>query len=147
MPSVEAVVQALTTKPASRPLPPGWSGAPSDGAPSQDLLVAFEGGTHRLTVHGMTVLRVVGVALRDPRVDHMRVQIAGHAFAPGDPLIGQSLSEKRAQAVADHLAMFYGIAPDVLVPLGYGASRLIDRSNPASPLNQRIQVINLSQEK
>jgi outer membrane protein OmpA-like peptidoglycan-associated protein len=144
MPSVDGVVQALTTKPATRAVTPGLSGVPIKGAPSQDLLIAFDGNTHRLTVSGMKVLRVLGVALADARLARTRIQIAGHAYLPGDPLLGQTLSLKRAQAVADHLATFYGIAPGRLDPMGYGAARPLDPNAPASPLNQRIEVINLS---
>jgi outer membrane protein OmpA-like peptidoglycan-associated protein len=144
MPSVDGVVQALTTQPDTRAFTPGWSGVSINGAPSQDLLVAFDGNTHRITVPGMKVLRVLGVALNDARLARTRLQVAGHVYLSGDPMIGQMLSQQRAQAVADHLSTFYEVAPDRLVPMGYGATRPLDKSNLASPLNQRIEIINLS---
>ncbi|PWR02453.1 hypothetical protein DKT77_11655 [Meridianimarinicoccus roseus] len=109
--------------------------------PSVDLLVGFEGDTHRLTIAGMKTLRTLAAALLDPSLDGMRFDIVGHAFLPNKPAAAQPLSARRAQAVAEHLTGFYDLDPSRFVTVtGAGASSTRS-TNPADPMNQRIEII------
>jgi outer membrane protein OmpA-like peptidoglycan-associated protein len=109
--------------------------------PSVDLLVGFEGDTHRLTIAGMKTLRTLAAALLDPSLDGVRFDIVGHAFLPNKPAAAQPLSARRAQAVAEHLTGFYDLDPSRFVTVtGAGASSTRS-TNPADPMNQRIEII------
>ena len=53
------------------------------------------------------------------------------------------VSARRAAVVAEHLAVFYGISSDRLVPVGYGNTKPLDVMVPDSPANERIEFINV----
>lgn len=74
-----------------------------------------------------------------PQVD---VTIDGHTSAAGSAPYNQKLSEKRAQAVAKLLVSKYGIDAKRLQPVGYGETKLLDKSNTAkaAQMNRRIEI-------
>jgi flagellar motor protein MotB len=41
--------------------------------------------------------------------------------------------------------MTYGVAPDRLSSLGFGKRQLADAQHPDSPLNRRVEIVNLGQ--
>lgn len=112
--------------------------------PSISLTINFEFDSARLTNDGMLTLRVLGQALADKRLAGMQFQIAGHTDDVGTPQYNQDLSERRAKAVVTHLVSFYGIGPDRLKAVGYGETRLVDKSDPKDPVNRRVEIINLA---
>jgi len=118
--------------------------APGLDLPRIDIPVDFEFDTHRLTQDGMLALRALAMALGDPRLDAMRFQIAAHTDGRGSDATKLDLSVRRAEAIAAHLAAFYGIERDRLVPVGYGRSRLARPSDPGNPANRRVEIINLA---
>ena len=136
------VVQALSSQGAlvfdrAGPIPTAFD------LPSVDVSVTFDGDTHILTVEGMTALRSVAVAMQENTLTEQVFQVAGHVVLPSDPGSATRLATRRAQVVAEHLSVYYGIPPTQLIPVGYGASSLRDPSVPSSPLNTRIQFINV----
>ncbi|MEX0284749.1 MAG: OmpA family protein [Paracoccaceae bacterium] len=112
--------------------------------PSINLNVAFDGETHLLTAQGMRTLRTLAVALQDPKMSGQTFQVAGHVFVEGSGGAQFPLSARRAQAVVDHLVVFYGLPRDKLTPVGYGATKPVNVSNPYGIENTRIEFINLS---
>jgi len=121
-----------------RPLPAAFDFA------SVDLNVAFDGNTHILTATGMKTLRTMAVAMKDRRLDGLTFQVAGHVFIENNGTIQHRLSTQRAQAVVEHLVVFYGIARERLIPVGYGAIKPKNAAAPFSPENTRIEFINLT---
>jgi len=111
--------------------------------PASSLQVAFTENSALLTVEGMKSLREVALAIGHERLQGDRFQVAAHFVSSNDPNSALRLSAKRAQAVVEHLATFYGIDRARLIPVGYGASKPIDQANFASPLNTRIELINV----
>lgn len=111
--------------------------------PSVDVNVAFDGDTHLLTFEGMTTLRSVAVALQESNLSGQVFQVAGHVVLPNDSGSALRVATRRAQVVAEHLSVYYGIPSAQLIPVGYGASSLRDATAPSSPLNTRIQFINV----
>lgn len=111
--------------------------------PSVDVNVAFDGDTHLLTFEGMTTLRSLAVALQENDLTDQVFQVAGHVVLPNDPGSALRVATRRAQVVAEHLSVYYGIPSAQLIPVGYGASSLRDTTVPSSPLNTRIQFINV----
>ena len=70
--------------------------------------------------------------------------IAGHTDAKGKADYNANLSQRRAEAVRDHLITTYGVAPSRLVALGFGDTRLKDPQQPQSEVNRRVQVVNVT---
>ena len=112
--------------------------------PSIDLTINFELDSARLSVDGMIGLRSLAKALLDPKLQNMTFQIAGHTDGRGDMVYNQTLSEKRARAVVDHLVNFYEVPADRLVPVGYGTTKPLDAQNLLNPVNRRVEIINLA---
>lgn len=112
--------------------------------PSITLTINFELDSARLTTDGMIAVRSLAAAMVSPDLAGAQFQIAGHTDAQGDFDYNMRLSERRAQAVVDHLRNFYNIAPNRLIPQGYGFTRLLNTSVPTAPENRRVEIVNLS---
>lgn len=153
LPSVDSIVAALApeaTGPMVRSM--SQSGALPMAATTQiplgfdfaalNLQVEFDRDSHMLTTAGMTTLRTVAAALRDPRLAGSRFQVAGHTV-PGAADAALTLSSRRATVVVEHLVTFYDIPRDRLVPVGYGTAKLVDAATPSNPANERIELINI----
>lgn len=71
----------------------------------------------------------------------VNAEIEGHSSAPGEAQYNLWLSQKRAEAVKDHLVNRYGIDEARLTAIGYGETRLLDPSNTPSAhkVNRRIE--------
>ncbi|WP_366142103.1 OmpA family protein [uncultured Roseobacter sp.] len=116
---------------------------PTVDLPSVSLTVNFDLGSANLTTDGMIALRSLAKALLDPRLARMTFQVVGHTDGRGDVAYNQTLSERRAQTVVEHLTSFYEVPASQLIPLGYGISRPMDPTNIMNPLNRRVEIINL----
>lgn len=130
--------QNALTLPRDQQIPPAFSFA------SMQFNVDFQPGSALLTASGMTTLRSIAVAIMDSRLDGQVFQVAGHVFAEDNVASALPLSAKRARAVAEHLKAFYEIPNTRLVPVGYGGNNPVDASNPYSPVNTRIEIINVT---
>jgi outer membrane protein OmpA-like peptidoglycan-associated protein len=85
-------------------------------------------------------------AIYDLLKDHpeIKLSVEGHTDSDGDEALNQSLSEKRAQAVVDHLVNM-GIDSSRLTSKGWG------ESNPAGPnstsegkaANRRVEFVKI----
>jgi outer membrane protein OmpA-like peptidoglycan-associated protein len=81
--------------------------------------IAFAWDSARLDETSRPVLDEVAQALKDNL--NFRVQVDGHASSDGDDAHNQVLSEDRASAVVDYLAM-RGVARDRLSSKGFSSS-------------------------
>ena len=142
--SSDDIVKKLTPLPQTRS-PRGVEVIPGkeDEKPSIDLHIGFEFNSARLDTDGLMVLKRLGLALNDPRLDGYRFEIAGHTDAVGSDAYNQDLSERRARAVHDSLAFYFDIDPDRLTVVGYGKTRLLDPSKPTDSINRRVQITNI----
>lgn len=120
-----------------QPLPPGLD------LPTVDVRVDFAEGGHLLSTAGMMDLRSVAMALNAPQLAQSRFQVAGHYFNLSAPASALPVSYRRAAAVTEHLIAFYGVDPARLVPVGYGQTKPSDPGDYQSPLNSRIELINI----
>ena len=68
------------------------------------------------------------------------VEVGGHTDTKGDAIANQTLSENRAQAVADYL-LGKGVEKSQLAIKGYGESKPLDtsESKDADAKNRRIE--------
>lgn len=71
-----------------------------------------------------------------------QLNVTGHTSAPGPKAYNQKLSEQRAQSVATMLIDKYGIAAEVLNPIGKGETQLLEAGDneQAHELNRRIEI-------
>ena len=71
-----------------------------------------------------------------------RFEVAGHTDSSGTDAINQPLSERRAQAVADHLVSL-GISASDLAARGYGASRPVAPNDTPEDRarNRRVELV------
>jgi outer membrane protein OmpA-like peptidoglycan-associated protein len=113
--------------------------------PSVNIRVTFGYNSDVLTHEGAAALRPLGIALRDERLKGFRFLIGGHTDAVGSDEYNQRLSERRARSVLEHLVVTYGVSPERLSSLGFGKRLLADAQYPDSPVNRRVEIVNLGQ--
>jgi len=123
-------------EPARRPEPPSAEPAAAASFPT----LRFKYDSTELTDESLALLDQVVAILKDrPR---MRVELAGHTDASGNPAYNLDLSTRRAQAVLE-LLKARGIDERRLDPRGYGDTRPL--AGPLAPqradLNRRIEFI------
>lgn len=104
--------------------------------------VNFNSGQATLTEDQVAKLDVIGRALsavitQNPAEVYL---IEGHTDAVGSDLFNLSLSDQRAQSVAEILSYYYGIPPENLVTQGYGESYLKVPTLAAEVQNRRVTV-------
>ena len=124
-------VQAATTAPPDRP--------------AVSLMVTFATGSATLTPQAEAVLASLARAFAAPELAASRFRIEGHTDTVGSDRLNQTLSERRAEAVRDHLVRRHGIATARLETMGFGETSLLVPTPDATaePRNRRVQVINL----
>ena len=132
----------------TRSLTPGTGEVlPEPGQPGSglvpDLQVLFPFNSAELTADTRRQLDELGQALASDELATYRFELAGHTDALGSEDYNETLSARRAEAVAGYLESKFGVAPKRLEARGYGKSQLIDPANPASPKNRRVEIVTL----
>jgi OOP family OmpA-OmpF porin len=122
--------------------------APVDATVCQQLFnellakgkIRFESGRADIVPDSAGLLdRLVETALRCPTAN---IEIAGHTDADGDDAANQTLSEKRAQAVADYLIKA-GLPADRFTSVGYGSTQPVaaNDTDEGKAQNRRIEFV------
>lgn len=149
-PSTEDLVNRLTKPDAlTRGFTPGGRGITvvgpeqEEAPPSVDLDINFEFNSAKLTTDAMLTLDNLGTALKDPKLEASRFQVAGHTDSVGGDAFNMTLSAKRARAVRDYLVERHGVQRDRVESVGYGESQLLDKEHPDAAVNRRVQITNL----
>lgn len=119
--------------------------APAEGGPSVSLTVEFATGSADLTPEAQKTLDQLGKALTSADLASFRFRIEGHTDTVGSPAANKSLSERRAQTVADYLEKSFGVVPTRLEAVGLGEDGLLVATPPqtANAQNRRVKVVNL----
>lgn len=114
-------------------------------APSVSLTVQFATGSADLTPQAVQVLNNLGKAMSDQSLAPYHFRVEGHTDTVGTRELNKTLSERRADAVADYLATNFHIDRARLQPVGMGEDNLLvptpDQTN--EPRNRRVQVVNI----
>jgi len=142
----------------ARDFPPNWQykpeitvkppSAPVDNTVCQQLFadllnkarIRFESGKAELSPDSLGLLdRLTETALRCPTAN---IEIAGHTDADGDATTNQALSERRAQAVADHLVRG-GLPVSRFTAVGYVSSQPMagNDTDEGKAQNRRIDFV------
>jgi outer membrane protein OmpA-like peptidoglycan-associated protein len=107
--------------------------------------VQFATGSADLTPQAIQTLDNLGKAMSDQSLSPYRFRVEGHTDTVGTREMNKSLSERRADAVADYLATNFHIDRSRLQPVGMGEDNLLiptpDQTN--EPRNRRVQVVNI----
>jgi len=111
--------------------------------PAIDLEINFDYDSADVSKTSLPALQELGKALASPDLKGSTFVVAGHTDAIGSDPYNMDLSERRADAIKRYLVEKYGIAGSDLVTVGYGKTKLKDASNPAAPVNRRVQVVNM----
>lgn len=111
--------------------------------PNIDLEITFDYNSADISRQAEPSMQALGKALSNPSLRGSTFMVAGHTDAAGGEGYNQELSERRADAIKRVLVTRYGLAPDDLVTVGYGKSAPKDASDPMSPANRRVQVVNM----
>jgi outer membrane protein OmpA-like peptidoglycan-associated protein len=114
-----------------------------ESAPQIDLTVYFEFDSAEIGPQAYEALHRLGTALKSARLGSGRIVIAGHTDAKGTAAYNLALSDRRAEAVRNHLVSAMAVAPERLLAIGYGLEQLADPKNPLSGRNRRVQVVNV----
>jgi outer membrane protein OmpA-like peptidoglycan-associated protein len=105
--------------------------------------VRFPTGSADLTADARRQLEPWGkvLATRKGKLSPGEIVIEGHADARGSDEFNRVLSERRAQAVVQHLVSTYGVDEKALRPVGRGKERLRDATRPDSEVNRRVELV------
>ena len=120
-------------RPVQRPAQPG----------RVDLRLAFGNGSSVLSAAAQNQVRAFAEALRRPQLASVRVRIEGHTDSSGGRSVNMTLSQRRAQAVADFLVS-QGIEANRLEVRGYGFDRPLPGKNASAPENRRVEAARIS---
>jgi outer membrane protein OmpA-like peptidoglycan-associated protein len=127
--------------PLAEAAPPPPPAAPAPGTKIADIPGPnFEFNQARLTSEGRAKVDEAVRVLRDHQ--GLRVSVEGHTDSVGTDTYNQRLSERRAQAVADHM-IDRGIAAGRLEVRGFGETRPVADNTTAAgrARNRRVEII------
>jgi outer membrane protein OmpA-like peptidoglycan-associated protein len=88
-------------------------------------------------------VRAFAEALKRPQLADVRVRIEGHTDSSGGRALNRTLSQRRAQAVADFLTS-QGIEPGRLEVQGYGYDRPLPGRPASAGENRRVEAVRIS---
>jgi len=141
-PGVEEIVKSLTPPPATRGM---RIGQPPAAAPAVSLNVLFATGSAELTPEAVRTLNDLGRALSDPTLSAYRFRVEGHTDTVGGRDYNKALSDRRAIAVAEYLAVRFNVDRSRLQPVGLGQDGLLipTADQTPEPRNRRVLVVNI----
>jgi outer membrane protein OmpA-like peptidoglycan-associated protein len=100
-------------------------------------------GSSSLSAAARAQVNAFAQALKRPQLSSMRVAIEGHTDSTGSRASNVSLSQRRAQAVADYLVS-QGVAQARLEVQGYGYDRPLPGTPASSGRNRRVEAVRIS---
>lgn len=114
---------------------------PSDPLPSIDLEVLFDRNSDAIRPDQMTQLVDLSSVLRQDDFRNYRLIFMGHTDAKGSIEYNNDLSRRRAESVAQFVALTAGVPRDRIRSVGFGFSQLAVPSDPFADRNRRVQLV------
>jgi len=105
------------------------------------LQIQFEFDSEKLSAYGRLQLQPLGLALQSQQLKGIAFIVEGHTDATGPEVYNQSLSERRAKSIKNHLVSRYQIPEANLKTVGLGESRLLLPESPADASNRRVRIV------
>ena len=109
--------------------------------PAIDLEVFFNFDSVEITPEALPILKKLGAALSDEKLQGSVFLVAGHTDAKASVAYNLTLSDQRAKAV--FLVENFHIDPKQLVAVGFGEEKPKNQ-NPLAAENRRVQVVNMA---
>ena len=105
--------------------------------------VLFDTGSDRIRPESTPTLKEIGTMLKEHQ--DLKLMIEGHTDNVGAAASNQSLSEKRAAAVRQHLITTYGVDESRLQAKGFGASKAVASNDTPEgrQQNRRVELVKL----
>jgi len=105
--------------------------------------VLFDTGSDRIRPESTPTLKEIGTMLKEH--PDLNLMIEGHTDNVGAAASNQSLSEKRAEAVRQHLIKTYGVDESRLQAKGYGTSKAATTNDTPEgrQQNRRVELVKL----
>jgi outer membrane protein OmpA-like peptidoglycan-associated protein len=152
-PSSDQLIQALTPEPGAAPLKfrgirllTAKPAAEAEArAPAVALDIKFGINSAELTPEAKDTIKQLGTAMASDQLSSFHFMLEGHTDSTGRRDHNMELSQRRAESVRNYLVQTYHIAAARLDAVGKGPDAPLDAANPASPVNRRVQIVNLGQ--
>jgi len=108
-----------------------------------NLKIEFDVNSYGIRPASFKLLRELGKALSDPRLQDRMITINGHTDSDGKEKYNVRLSLNRAAAVKLYLVDHQGVSPDRLKVVGYGESMPLkpNTSRENKQLNRRVEIV------
>jgi outer membrane protein OmpA-like peptidoglycan-associated protein len=113
--------------------------------PQLSLQINFDRGSARIRPDSFHTVGLIADALHTPALMTSRFAIVGHTDSTGTRQYNLDLSKRRANAVMRALTTTFAVPARQLVAIGLGQESLLDRANPESGVNRRVQIINIGE--
>ncbi len=110
--------------------------------PQLDLEITFAFNSAEIDAKALPTLNSLGEALNRDDLKANSIVIGGHTDRKGGADFNQSLSDRRAQAVARYLTETHKIEAGRVLASGYGFRKLKLPSQPFADANRRVQIVN-----
>ena len=107
------------------------------------IAIQFDFDSARIRPESFRSVGLLADALYHPYLQGYRILIVGHTDAKGNREYNLKLSQQRADAIREALINPFGISPARIEAVGLGEEQLLNRSNPESAENRRVQLINI----
>ncbi|NUB46739.1 OmpA family protein [Fertoebacter nigrum] len=108
---------------------------------SIELEVYFEKNSAQLSGTSTATLELVAKALESEELRDSRFLIAGHTDASGTADYNRSLSQRRSDAVRNHILRNFRVKPERLIAHGFGEDWLKTPDIPSAAVNRRVEII------
>lgn len=113
--------------------------------PTIDIEILFDSGSDRFRDDQVNKLRDLAIVLSSDQFSGYRFLFLGHTDAKGDESFNVSLSQRRAESVAQLVRLFTGLSDSRVLAAGLGESRLKEPYDPLGGVNRRVQLVLIPQ--
>jgi OOP family OmpA-OmpF porin len=151
-PSVQEMIDALAPKPSASTqgvgvLTRSLRRSATPAAPTREgrlqLSVQFEYASAAISPQSRELLSRLAAAMKAPALAQLRYRIEGHTDITGSVPRNQSLSERRAQSVAEFLKGASGVGAGRLNTIGLGSSAPANPNDLKAAENRRVVIVSV----
>jgi OmpA-OmpF porin, OOP family len=139
--AMERIKSRVDSAPIKRPpLAPQLGGLPQVVADIQ-----FDEDAAVIRPDSYRTLGRIADTLTHPSLLGYKFLIVGHTLSSGRRESNLTLSQRRADVVREVLINTFKLSPKRLQSVGFGEEQLLDSGRPASPANQRVQIMTVGE--
>jgi outer membrane protein OmpA-like peptidoglycan-associated protein len=101
---------------------------------------SFAAGSSRLSDSAIAFLAKFGPVFKRNETSGNKVVFIGHTDVTGSPQLNKRLSQQRANSVRQYFINNFAVSPSFMEAVGVGSAQLLDKSDPSSPSNRRVEI-------